>query len=153
MKPLTTVLHTSLKNLKKIYTNFIILKLNNMSMKIKTVQLNNRPLMPASPPIPEETESCVPAVWRISADWKISGRNNAIWICLEAIKDKAPSVYHSEHTYDLIRWVWFSVTEQTGFVGGMWPYPSSSLLIWSQNPIIYSQSSCLLEGLVALSEK
>lgn len=35
----------------------------------------------------------------------------------------------------------------------MQPYPSSSLLIWSQNPNINSQSSCLLEGLVALSEK
>lgn len=30
-------------------------------------------------------------------------------------------------------------------------YPSSSLLIWSQNPMMYSQSSCLLDGLVALS--
>lgn len=30
-------------------------------------------------------------------------------------------------------------------------HPSSSLLIWSQNPMIYSQSSCLLDGLVALS--
>lgn len=30
-------------------------------------------------------------------------------------------------------------------------HPSSSLLIWSQNPMMYSQSSCLLDGLVALS--
>lgn len=30
-------------------------------------------------------------------------------------------------------------------------YPSSSLLIWSQKPMIYSQSSCLFVGWVALS--
>lgn len=30
-------------------------------------------------------------------------------------------------------------------------YPSSSLLIWSQKPMMYSQSSCLLVGWVALS--
>lgn len=41
-----------------------------------------------------------------------------------------------------------------GEIETMWPlYPSSSLLTWSQKPIIYSQSSCLLEGFVALSEK
>lgn len=48
-----------------------------------------------------------------------------------------------------IRCMWFNVMGQR-----MWPiYPSSSLLTWSQKPIIYSQSSCLLEGFVALSEK
>lgn len=30
-------------------------------------------------------------------------------------------------------------------------HPSSSLLIWSQKPMMYSQSSWRLEGLVALS--
>lgn len=32
-------------------------------------------------------------------------------------------------------------------------YPSSSLLIWSQNPMMYSHSSCLFDGLVALSNE
>lgn len=32
-------------------------------------------------------------------------------------------------------------------------HPSSSLLIWSQKPMMYSQSSCLLVGWVALSVK
>lgn len=31
-------------------------------------------------------------------------------------------------------------------------YPSSSLLIWSQKPMMYSQSSCLFVGWVALSD-
>lgn len=44
-----------------------------------------------------------------------------------------------------------SMLRESGFI--KLTYPSSSLLIWSQNPIIYSQSSCLLDGLVALSEK
>lgn len=32
-------------------------------------------------------------------------------------------------------------------------YPSSSLLIWSQKPMMYSQSSCLFVGWVALSDE
>lgn len=31
-------------------------------------------------------------------------------------------------------------------------YPSNSLLIWSQKPMMYSQSSCLFVGWVALSD-
>lgn len=52
-----------------------------------------------------------------------------------------------------IRCGWFNVMGETGLIETMWAYPSSSLLTWSQNAIIYSQSSCLLEGFVALSEK
>lgn len=51
-----------------------------------------------------------------------------------------------------IRCWWFNIMGETRLIETMWPYPSSSLLTWSQNAIIYSQSSCLLEGLVALSE-
>lgn len=57
------------------------------------------------------------------------------------------------HTWATLQGAWFNVTAEIGFIGWMWPYPSSSLLIWSQNPIIYSQSSRLLDGLLALSEK
>lgn len=101
-------------------------------------------------PIPVVIESCMPTVWQISVDWKYARKaiQTMQWK-LNNVRNTKACVFTTRRGHTI--WLW--VQGEAGVIKCTWPYPSSSLLIWSQKLIIYSQSSCRFEGLVALSEK
>lgn len=100
-------------------------------------------------PIPVVIESCMPTVWQISVDWKYARKAIQTMQCkLNNVRNAKACVFTTRRGHTI--WLW--VQGEAGVIKCTWPYPSSSLLIWSQKLIIYSQSSCRFEGLVALSE-